>query len=126
MRFFYFKNNQINIQIHANHKLVIFDTNIFINASSVFFLFNKAKTDLNSGQLVKVANTKNQINHFGAFDASAVKLTIGSRKYQLISNIIIQSGKYNLLTVWVSSVTSSCSNFLVNKYILIKKEKIIQ
>ncbi|MBT3729326.1 hypothetical protein HOF65_01330 [bacterium] len=77
----------------ASHRFVILDTNILINASRVLFLFNKANTDLNSGQLVSVASTKNQINHFGASDASAVKLTIGSKKYQLISSIINHNGK---------------------------------
>jgi len=111
----------------ASHKFVIFDTNIFSKASNVLFLFNKASTDLNSGQLVSVANTKNQITHFGAIEASAVKSTTGSRKYQLISNIDNHNGKYNLLTFSdFSSFTSSSSNFLVNKYILIKNDIIIQ
>jgi hypothetical protein len=48
---------------------------------------------LNSGQLVRVERTKNHITHFGAIEASAVKLTTGSKKYQLISNINNQSGK---------------------------------
>jgi hypothetical protein len=62
------------------------------------FLFNKANTDLNSGHEVSVAKTKNQITHLGANDASAVKLTIGSKKYQLIINMTNQTGKNNLLT----------------------------
>jgi hypothetical protein len=86
---------------------VIFDTNIFIKASNVFFLFSKANTDLNSGQLVNVDNTKNHISHLGAIEASAVNPTIGSRKYQLISKIIIHNGKYSLLT---SSCCSSISS----------------
>jgi uncharacterized 2Fe-2S/4Fe-4S cluster protein (DUF4445 family) len=73
--------------------LVIFETNIFSNASVIFDLFNNHKTDLNSGQLVNVAKTKNQIIHFGARLASAVKLTTGSRKYQLISKITIHKGR---------------------------------
>jgi hypothetical protein len=77
-----------------------------MKASKVLFLLSKAKTDLNSGQEVRVAKTKNQITHFGAKDASAVKLTTGSRKYQLIKSIIIQRGRYNLLT---SSCFSSSS-----------------
>lgn len=79
---------------------------MLINASKVFFLFNNAKTDLNSGQLVRVDKTRNHINHLGASDASAVKLTTGSRKYQLTSNIQIHNGRYNLLT---SSESSSSS-----------------
>jgi hypothetical protein len=85
--------NQITTHIIANHKFVIFDTSMCIKASSVNFLFNKAITDLNSGQLVNVDKTKNQISHFGAIDASAVKLTTGSRKYQLIKSINIHNGR---------------------------------
>ena len=94
-------------QIIANHRLVIFETSILINASSVFFLFNNASTDLNSGQLVRVDKTKNPISHLGASEASAVKLTIGSKKYQLINRITNHSGKYNLLD---SSGTSTISS----------------
>jgi len=77
---------------------------------------------LNSGQLVSVARTKNQITHLGAREAFAVKLTIGSRKYQLTSNIINHNGKYNLLTDSTCSIDSSCSNFFENRYTLITNE----
>lgn len=106
---------------------VIFETNILIKASNVFFLFNNANTDLNSGQLVSVDKTINQIIHFGAFDASAVKLTIGSRKYHDINNIINQRGKYILLTDSSSLCHKSLwSNFLVNKYKVTTKDIITQ
>ncbi len=82
---------------------------------------------MNSGQLVSVAKTKNHITQAGASEASAVKLTIGSRKYQLISKITIQRGKYNLLTTSVDSSSSiSSSNFLVNRYKLAINDSIIQ
>ena len=83
----------MDTQIIANHRLVILETNIFSNASNVFFLFNNARTDLNSGQLVSVAKTRNHMTHFGANDASAVKSTTESRKYQLINNIQSHNGK---------------------------------
>jgi hypothetical protein len=44
------------------------------------------------------------MTHFGARDASAVKLTTGSKKYQLITNITNQRGKKYLL---IDSSTSS-------------------
>jgi hypothetical protein len=71
----------------------MFDTSILIKASSVFFLLSKASTDLNSGQLVSVAKTKNHINHLGDLDASAVKFTTGSKKYHVINNMIIHRGR---------------------------------
>jgi hypothetical protein len=114
-------------QIIANQRLVIFEISIFINASSSFFLFNKAITDLNSGQEVKVASTKNHISHLGAREFSAVKLTIGSKKYQLNNKIINQSGKYNLDSFSsFSSFISSESYFFINKYILQISEASIQ
>lgn len=93
MRFFYLIYNQIITQVIANHKFVILETSILIKASNVSFLFNKAITDLNSGQLVSVDKTKNHITHLGAIEASAVKFTTGSKKYQLIKSITIHKGK---------------------------------
>jgi len=92
----YCVNNQISTQLAANQILVIFETKIFTNQSSIFHLFNSESTDLNSGQLVRVASTRKPITHLGAFEASAVKLTIGSRKNQLIRSITTPNGKYSL------------------------------
>ncbi|MDF1682563.1 MAG: hypothetical protein P1U46_02160 [Patescibacteria group bacterium] len=72
---------------------MIFEISIFSKESSILFVLSKDNTDLNSGQLVRVAKTRNHIIHFGALDASAVKLTIGSKKYQLQRSIAIPSGK---------------------------------
>jgi hypothetical protein len=81
---------------------------MLIKASCNLFLFNKAITDLNSGQLVRVHRIKNHITHLGDFDASAVNETTGSRKYHVINRIIIHRGKNNLLTIVLSSSISSC------------------
>ena len=129
MRFFYFIYNHTITHTIASHKFVIFDTKILIKASWVSFLFNKAITDLNSGQLVSVDKTRNQIIHFGAIDASAVKFTTGSRKYQLIKRIKIHRGRCIL---FISSSSTSISiggvwvNFFLNNNILIMKEIVIQ
>lgn len=70
-----------------------FETKIFTKASKTLFFLRREKQDLNSGQLVKVDKTRNQIIHFGAFEASAVKLTTGSRKKPETKSKITQSGK---------------------------------
>ncbi len=91
----------------ASQILVKFETKILINASCNLFLFNKASTDLNSGQLVNVARTTNQITHFGDFEASAVNDTTGSRKYHAISKIMIQRGRNNLFVFQSSMIIFS-------------------
>ena len=95
---------------------------MFSKASSIIFLFNNPITDLNSDQLVSVDKTKNHIIHLGANEASAVKFTIGSKKNQLIINIVIQNGKYNLFTFSILLTIFFSLNFLFNKYTLIKNE----
>lgn len=72
---------------------VKFEIKIFIKASRVFPFLKRETQDLNSGQLVKVDKTKNEIIQAGAFEDSAVKFTTGSKKYQAHKSKIIQSGK---------------------------------
>jgi hypothetical protein len=43
-----------------------------MNPSRIFHFFKRESTDLNSGQLVSVANTKNQMSQLVAIEASAV------------------------------------------------------
>lgn len=93
----------------ASQRFVIFETKIFIKESCNFHFLINDKTDLNSGQLVKVDKTKNHIIHFGVFDASAVNQTIGSKKYQDSNKIIIQEGNRSLLVSSITSVSVSLS-----------------
>lgn len=90
---FYFVENQAKIQIKASQIFAIFEIKIFIKASIVLFFFKREIQDLNSGQLVRVDKTTNQIIHFGAFETSEAKLTTGSKKYQATNKIITHTGR---------------------------------